>query len=205
MDLIPMVVEQTQRGERAYDIFSRLLKERIIFVGSPVSDDLANVIIAQMLHLESEDADKDIHLYINSPGGAVTAGLAIYDTMQYIRPDVTTTCMGQAASMAAVLLAAGTPKKRFALPHSRMMIHQPLAGVQGQASDIAIQAKEILRMREKLIEILSTHTRQDIKRIETDSDRDFFMTADEAFKYGLIDEVVKYRPAKALAKEKKKK
>jgi len=205
MDLIPMVVEQTQRGERAYDIFSRLLKERIIFIGSPVSDDLANVIIAQMLHLESEDADKDIHLYINSPGGAVTAGLAIYDTIQYIRPDVSTTCMGQAASMAAVLLAAGTPKKRFALPHSRMMIHQPLAGVQGQASDIAIQAKEILRMREKLNEILANHTKQSLKRIETDSDRDFFMTADEALKYGLIDKVVQYRPAKNLEKDKKKK
>jgi len=203
MDLIPMVVEQTQRGERAYDIYSRLLKERIIFIGSPVSDDLANVIIAQMLHLESEDPDKDIHLYINSPGGAVTAGLAIYDTMQYIRPDVSTTCMGQAASMAAVLLAAGTPKKRFALPHSRMMIHQPLAGVQGQASDIAIQAKEILRMREKLNEILAGHTKQTLKRIETDSDRDFFMTADEAFKYGLIDKVVQYRPAKTTEKKKK--
>jgi ATP-dependent Clp protease protease subunit len=204
MDLIPMVVEQTQRGERAYDIYSRLLKERIIFIGSPVSDDLANVIIAQMLHLESEDPDKDIHLYINSPGGAVTAGLAIYDTIQYIRPDVSTTCMGQAASMAAVLLAAGTPKKRFALPHSRMMIHQPLAGVQGQASDIAIQAKEILRMREKLNEILASHTKQSLKRIETDSDRDFFMTADEALKYGLIDKVVMYRPAKTLEKDKKK-
>ena len=203
MDLIPMVVEQTSRGERAYDIFSRLLKERIIFIGSPVSDDLANVIIAQMLHLESEDPDKDIHLYINSPGGAVTAGLAIYDTIQYIRPDVSTTCMGQAASMAAVLLAAGAPKKRFALPHSRMMIHQPLAGVQGQASDIAIQAKEILRMREKLNEILASHTKQSLKRIETDSDRDFFMTADEALKYGLIDKVVQYRPAKNLEKKKK--
>lgn len=202
MDLIPMVVEQTSRGERAYDIYSRLLKERIIFIGSPVSDDLANVIIAQMLHLESEDADKDIHLYINSPGGSVTAGLAIYDTMQYIRPDISTTCMGQAASMAAVLLAAGTPKKRFALPHSRMLIHQPLAGVQGQASDIAIQAKEILRMREKLNEILANHTKQNLKRIETDSDRDFFMTADEALKYGLIDKVVQYRPAKTSKKKK---
>jgi len=202
MDLIPMVVEQTQRGERAYDIYSRLLKERIIFIGSPISDELANVIIAQMLHLESEDPDKDIHLYINSPGGAVTAGLAIYDTMQYVRPDISTTCMGQATSMGAVLLAAGTPKKRFALPHSRMMIHQPLAGVQGQASDIAIQAKEILRMREKLNEILAAHTKQSLKRIETDSDRDFFMTADEALKYGLIDEVVKYRPAKNTEKKK---
>jgi ATP-dependent Clp protease protease subunit len=202
MDLIPMVVEQTQRGERAYDIYSRLLKERIIFIGSPISDDLANVIIAQMLHLESEDPDKDIHLYINSPGGAVTAGLAIYDTMQYVRPDISTTCMGQATSMGAVLLAAGTPKKRFALPHSRMMIHQPLAGVQGQASDIAIQAKEILRMREKLNEILAAHTKQSLKRIETDSDRDFFMTADEALKYGLIDEVVKYRPVKTVEKKK---
>jgi len=202
MDLIPMVVEQTQRGERAYDIYSRLLKERIIFIGSPISDELANVIIAQMLHLESEDPDKDIHLYINSPGGAVTAGLAIYDTMQYVRPDISTTCMGQATSMGAVLLAAGTPKKRFALPHSRMMIHQPLAGVQGQASDIAIQAKEILRMREKLNEILASHTKQSLKRIETDSDRDFFMTADEALKYGLIDEVVKYRPVKTVGKKK---
>ena len=203
MDLIPMVVEQTQRGERAYDIYSRLLKERIIFIGSPISDDLANVIIAQMLHLESEDPDKDIHLYINSPGGIVTSGLAIYDTMQYIRPDISTTCMGQATSMGAVLLAAGTPKKRFALPHSRMMIHQPMGGVQGQAADIAIQAKEILRMREKLNEILASHTKQSLKRIEDDSDRDFFMTADEALKYGLIDQVVEHRPVKALEKKKK--
>lgn len=203
MELIPMVVEQTQRGERAYDIYSRLLKERIIFIGSPITDDLANVIIAQMLHLESEDPDKDIHLYINSPGGIVTSGLAIYDTMQYIRPDISTTCMGQATSMGAVLLAAGTPKKRFALPHSRMMIHQPMGGVQGQAADIAIQAKEILRMREKLNEILASHTKQSLKRIEDDSDRDFFMTAQEALAYGLIDEVVKYRPAKDVQKKKK--
>lgn len=196
MDLIPMVIEQTQRGERAYDIYSRLLKERIIFIGSPVSDDLANVIIAQMLHLESEDPDKDIHLYVNSPGGVVTAGLAIYDTMQYVRPDVSTLCMGQASSMGAVLLAAGAKGKRYALPHARMMLHQPMGGFQGQAADIAIQAKEILRMREKLNEILVRHTGQDSARIQQDTDRDFFMSSEEARKYGLIDEVVTYRPAK---------
>jgi len=195
MELIPMVIEQTQRGERAYDIYSRLLKERIVFIGSPITDDLANVIIAQMLFLESEDPDKDIHLYINSPGGIVTAGLAIYDTMQYIRPDVSTLCMGQATSMGAVLLAAGTKGKRYALPHARVMIHQPLGGVQGQASDIAIQAKEILRMREKLNGLLVNHTGQKLAKVESDTDRDFFMSSEEAREYGLIDEVVVYRPA----------
>jgi ATP-dependent Clp protease protease subunit len=190
-----MVIEQTQRGERAYDIYSRLLKDRIVFIGSPITDDLANVIIAQMLFLESEDPDKDIHLYINSPGGIVTAGLAIYDTMQYIRPDVSTLCMGQATSMGAVLLAAGTKGKRYALPHARVMIHQPLGGVQGQAADIAIQAKEILRMREKINDLLVQHTGQELAKVEKDTDRDFFMTAEEASGYGLIDEVVVYRPA----------
>jgi ATP-dependent Clp protease protease subunit len=190
-----MVIEQTQRGERAYDIYSRLLKDRIVFIGSPISDDLANVIIAQMLFLESEDPDKDIHLYINSPGGIVTAGLAIYDTMQYIRPDVSTLCMGQATSMGAVLLSAGTKGKRYALPHARVMIHQPLGGVQGQAADIAIQAKEILRMREKINDLLVQHTGQELAKVEKDTDRDFFMTAEEASRYGLIDEVVVYRPA----------
>ena len=199
-ELIPMVIEQTSRGERAYDIYSRLLKERIIFIGSPITDELANLIIAQMLFLESEDPDKDIHLYVNSPGGVVTAGLAIYDTMQYVRPKVSTLCMGQAASMAAVLLAAGAKGKRFALPHTRVMIHQPIGGFQGQASDVAIQAREILRMREKLNEILAHHTEQDISKLQQDTDRDFFMTPEEALKYGLIDEIVKYRSVKS-AKE----
>lgn len=203
MELIPMVIEQTQRGERAYDIYSRLLKDRIIFIGTPISDDLANVIIAQMLFLESEDPDKDIHVYVNSPGGSVTAGLAIYDTMQYVRPDVSTLCMGQAASMGAILLAAGTKGKRFSLPHARMMIHQPLGGFQGQATDIAIHAKEILRMREKLNEIFSKHTGVDIAKIEVDTERDFFMSSGEALEYGLIDEVVAYRPAKDLDKSPK--
>lgn len=192
MELIPMVIEQTQRGERAYDIYSRLLKERIIFIGCPVTDGLANVVIAQMLFLESEDPEKDIHLYINCPGGVVTAGLAIYDTMQYVRPDVSTLCMGQATSMGAVLLAGGTHGKREALPHSRVMIHQPLGGFQGQATDVEIQAKEILRVREKLDLILSKHTGQQLKRIQSDTERDFFMTSDEAKEYGLIDKVVTY-------------
>lgn len=196
-ELVPMVIEQTGRGERAYDIYSRLLKDRIIFIGSPITDDLANLIIAQMLFLESEDPDKDIHLYVNSPGGVVTAGLAIYDTMQYVRPDISTLCMGQAASMGAVLLAAGTKGKRFALPHARMMIHQPMGGFQGQAADIAIQAKEILRMREKLNDILSKHSGKELSRVQQDTDRDFFMSSAEAKDYGLIDEVVTYRPAKA--------
>ena len=190
MTLIPMVIEQTNRGERAYDIYSRLLKDRIIFLGSVINDDIANIIIAQMLFLESEDPDKDIHLYLNSPGGVVTAGLAIYDTMQYIKPDVSTLCMGQAASMAAVLLAAGTKKKRYALPHSRILLHQPLGGFQGQASDIDIHAKEILRMREELDSILVTHTNQPTERIRTDTERDFFMSGLQAQEYGIIDEVI---------------
>ena len=190
MTLIPMVIEQTNRGERAYDIYSRLLKDRIIFLGSVINDDIANIVIAQMLFLESEDPDKDIHLYLNSPGGVVTAGLAIYDTMLYIKPDVSTLCMGQAASMAAVLLAAGTKKKRYALPHSRILLHQPLGGFQGQASDIDIHAKEILRMREELDSILVTHTNQPMDRIRTDTERDFFMSGLQAQEYGIIDEVI---------------
>ena len=190
MTLIPMVIEQTNRGERAYDIYSRLLKDRIIFLGSVINDDIANIVIAQMLFLESEDPDKDIHLYLNSPGGVVTAGLAIYDTMQYIKPDVSTLCMGQAASMAAVLLAAGTKEKRYALPHSRILLHQPLGGFQGQASDIDIHAKEILRMREELDSILVTHTNQPMDRIRTDTERDFFMSGLQAQEYGIIDEVI---------------
>ena len=203
MELIPMVIEQTQRGERAYDIYSRLLKDRIVFIGSPVTDELANVIIAQMLFLESEDPDKDIHVYINSPGGLVTAGLAIYDTMQYVRPDISTLCMGQASSMGAVLLSAGAKGKRHALPHARLMIHQPMGGFQGQAADVAIQAKEILKMRERLNEILVNHTGQKHERIKADTDRDFFMSAQEALEYGIIDEVVTYRPTKEKGKEKK--
>lgn len=201
-ELIPMVIEQTHRGERAYDIYSRLLKDRIVFIGSPITDELANIIIAQLLFLESEDPDKDIHLYINSPGGVVTAGLAIYDTMQYIRPTVSTLCMGQAASMGAVLLAAGAPGKRFALPHARIMIHQPAGGFQGQASDIAIHAKEILRVREDINRLLANHTKQALEKIQADTDRDFFMTCSEAKEYGLIDEIVTYRPTKAGAEEK---
>ena len=202
-ELVPMVIEQTHRGERAYDIYSRLLKDRIILVGQPITDELANVIIAQLIFLESEDPDKDIHIYLNSPGGVVTAGLAIYDTIQYIRPDVSTLCMGQAASMGAVLLAAGAKGKRFALPHARMMIHQPMGGFQGQAADIAIKAKEILRMREKINELLSQHTGQELSKVQTDTDRDFFMSAEEAKNYGLVDEVVTYRPAKIQELKKK--
>jgi ATP-dependent Clp protease protease subunit len=190
MTLVPMVVEQTNRGERAYDIYSRLLKDRIIFLGSIINDDVANIVIAQMLFLESEDPDKDIHLYLNSPGGVVTAGLAIYDTMQYIKPDISTLCMGQAASMAAVLLAAGTQEKRFALPNARILLHQPLGGFQGQASDIDIHAKEILRMREELDAILVKHTNQPMERIRTDTERDFFMSGKQAKEYGIIDEVI---------------
>ncbi len=190
MTLIPMVVEQTSRGERAYDIYSRLLKDRIIFIGTPIDDTVANLIIAQLLFLESEDPDKDIHLYLNSPGGLVTAGLAIYDTMQYIKPRISTLCMGQAASMAAVLLAAGEPGKRFALPHSRILIHQLMGGVQGQATDIAIHSKEILRMKDEINQILAFHTRQPIEKIEKDSERDFFMNGDQAKDYGLIDSVI---------------
>src|SRR6187401_381144 len=194
--LIPMVVEQTGRGERAYDIYSRLLKDRIVFLGVPVVDEVANLITAQLLFLESEDPEREIHLYINSPGGSVTAGLAIYDTMQYIRPPVSTLCLGQAASMAAWLLAAGAAGKRFALPHSRIMIHQPLGGVQGQATDIDIQAREILRMREQLNNILVRHSGQSLKKIERDTDRDLFMTGKQAVEYGLVDEVIAARPTK---------
>jgi ATP-dependent Clp protease protease subunit len=190
MTLIPMVVEQTSRGERAYDIYSRLLKDRIIFIGTPIDDYVANLIIAQLLFLEAEDPDKDIHVYLNSPGGLVTAGLAIYDTMQYIKPKISTLCMGQAASMAAVLLAAGEPGKRFALPHSRILIHQLMGGVQGQATDIAIHSKEILRMKDEINQILSRHTQQPLEKVEKDSERDFFMNGLQAKEYGLIDEVI---------------
>ena len=190
MNYVPMVVEQSGRGERAYDIYSRLLKDRIIFLVGPIDDNVANVVIAQLLFLESEDPDKDIHLYINSPGGVVTAGLAIYDTMQYIKPDVSTICIGQAASMGSVLLAAGAKGKRYALPYSRIMIHQPLGGAQGQSTDIQIQAREILRIRETLNEILSRHTGQSVKKLTEDTERDNFMSALEAKKYGLIDEVI---------------
>ena len=193
--LIPYVIEQTHRGERSYDIYSRLLKDRIIFLGSAVDDDIANVIIAQMLFLESEDPDKDINLYINSPGGSVTAGLAIYDTMQYVKPPVSTICLGQAASMGAVLLAAGSPGKRFAVPNARIMIHQLSGGYQGQASDIEIQAKEALRLKDKLNEILARHTKQPIERIAKDTDRDHFMGPGEAKEYGIIDEVFAHKKA----------
>ncbi len=193
MPLIPMVIEQSSKGERAYDIFSRLLKDRIIFVGTAINDEIANLLIAQLLFLESDDPDKDINFYINSPGGVVTAGMAIYDTMQYIKPDITTVCIGQAASMAAVLLAAGTKGKRYSLPNSRIMVHQPMGGAQGQASDIAIQAKEILRMKDTLNEILASHTGQDLTKIQEDTDRDFFMAGKEAKEYGLIDHVIKNR------------
>ncbi len=194
MSFIPIVVEQTGRGERAYDIYSRLLKDRIVFLGSVVTDDVANVITAQLLFLESEDPTRDIYFYINSPGGAVTAGLAIYDTMQYIRPEISTVCLGQAASMGAVLLAAGVKGKRYALPHSRIMIHQPLGEFHGQAVDVDIQAREIIRMREELNEILMKHTGQNLKKIEKDTDRDLFMSGKQALEYGLIDEVIVNRP-----------
>ena len=190
MALIPMVVEQTARGERAFDIFSRLLKERIIFLPTYLEDEFANLVIAQMLFLEAEDPDKDIHLYINSPGGSVTAGMAIYDTMLYVKPAISTICMGQAASMSALLLAAGTKGKRFALPHARILIHQPLGGVQGQATDIDIQAREILRMREELNRILVHHTGQGLEKIQRVTDRDFFMTAEQAKEYRIVDEVI---------------
>jgi ATP-dependent Clp protease protease subunit len=185
-----MVIEQTSKGERAYDIYSRLLKDRIVILGTPINDEIANLLIAQMLFLESEDPDKDINFYINSPGGSVTSGMAVYDTMQYIKPDITTVCIGQAASMGALLLAAGARGKRYTLPNGRIMIHQPMGGVQGQASDIKIQAEEIIRLRAKLNQILAHHTGQDLKRIEQDTDRDFFMTGDEAQEYGLIDHVI---------------
>lgn len=193
LNLVPMVVEQTARGERAYDIYSRLLKERVIFLVGPVEDYVSNVLVAQLLFLESENPDKDIHLYINSPGGSVSAGLAIYDTMQFIKPDVSTMCIGQAASMGALLLAGGAAKKRYCLPHSRMMIHQPLGGFQGQASDFDIHAKEILKARERLNQILVTHTGQPIEKIEADTDRDRFMSGEEAVDYGIIDEVLSSR------------
>jgi len=190
LPLIPMVIEQSSRGERAYDIYSRLLKDRIIFLGSPMNDEIANLLIAQLLFLESEDPDKDINFYINSPGGLVTAGLAVYDTMQYIKPDIATVCVGQAASMGALLLTAGTKGKRYSLPNSRILIHQPMGGFQGQASDIAIQAKEILRMKETLNKILAFHTGKELEQIQVDTDRDFFMAGDEAKEYGLIDHVI---------------
>ncbi|MCG6881531.1 MAG: ATP-dependent Clp endopeptidase proteolytic subunit ClpP [Deltaproteobacteria bacterium] len=201
--LIPMVIEQSSRGERAYDIYSRLLKDRIIFITDQVADPMANTIIAQMLFLESEDPEKDIHMYINSPGGSVTAGLAIYDTMQYIKPDVATICMGQTSSMAALLLAAGAKEKRYALPHSRIMIHQPLGGAQGQATDIDIHAREILKIRDNLNQILAEHTGTDIKRIRKDTERDFFMDSQQAKEYGIIDRVIHKREIKDLSTEEK--
>ena len=193
MSLIPIVIEQDAKGERAYDIFSRLLKERIIFIGSPINDEISNLVVAQMLFLESEDTSNDIHLYINTPGGDVASGLAIYDTMQYVKPNISTICVGQASSMGAILLAGGTKKKRFSLPHARIMIHQPLAGVHGAASDISIHAREILKVRERLNTILAEHTGQPLERLQTDTDRDFFMTPAEALEYGIIDEIMKYK------------
>lgn len=193
MPLIPMVIEQSSRGERAYDIYSRLLKDRIIFLGTAINDEIANLLIAQLLFLESEDPDKDINFYVNSPGGLVTAGLAVYDTMQYIKSDITTVCIGQAASMGAVLLAAGAKGKRYSLPNSRILIHQPMGGFQGQASDIAIQAKEILRMKDTLNQILVHHTGKEFSQIQNDTDRDFFMSGAEARDYGLIDHVITNR------------
>jgi len=198
MVLIPMVIEQTNRGERAYDIYSRLLKDRIIFLGTPIDDHVANLMIAQMLFLEADDPEQDIFLYVNSPGGYVTAGLAIYDTIQYIRPDVSTICIGQAASMGALLLTAGAKGKRYSLPHSRIMIHQPAGGFQGQASDIEIQAREVLRMKENLDQIMAKHTGQDIERIKRDTDRDFFMSGEQAKEYGLVDDVITMRGPRKL-------
>ena len=197
LNLVPMVVEQTARGERAYDIYSRLLKERVIFIVGPIEDYMANLVVAQLLFLEAENPDKDIHIYINSPGGAVTAGMAVYDTMQFIRPDVSTMCVGQAASMGALLLTGGTKGKRFALPHSRLMIHQPLGGFQGQATDIDIHAREILRVRERLNEVLAKHTGQPLEKIAEDTDRDRFMGGAEAVEYGLIDAVLSHRSPNA--------
>ena len=193
MNFIPMVIEQVGRGERAYDIYSRLLKDRIVFLGGPIDDYLANTVVAQLLHLEGEDQERDIFMYINSPGGIISSGLAIYDTMQYIKPRVSTICIGQAASMAAMLLAAGAPGKRTALPNSRIMIHQPLGGAQGQATDIEIQAKEILYLRGRMNELLHQHTQQPIEKILEDTDRNYFMSADEAMSYGIIDEVISMR------------
>ena len=199
--LIPIVVEQSSRGERAYDIYSRLLKDRIIFMGEQVHDDMANIVIAQMLFLESEDPGKDVNIYVNSPGGSVTAGLAIYDTMQYIKPDVATICMGQATSMGAILLAAGAKGKRYALPHARVMIHQPLGGAQGQATDIDIQAKEILKIKDLVHRILADHTGQTMKKIREDTERDYFMDSQEALEYGLIDKVITEREILGEIKE----
>jgi ATP-dependent Clp protease protease subunit len=193
LNLVPMVVEQTARGERAYDIYSRLLKERVIFVVGPIEDHMANLVVAQLLYLESENPDKDIHLYINSPGGVVTAGMSIYDTMQFVKPDVSTICVGQAASMGAILLAGGAKGKRFCLPHSRIMIHQPLGGFQGQASDIDIHAREVLKIRDRLNEILSAHTGQPKEKVAQDTDRDFFMGGDESVAYGLVDRMLSRR------------
>jgi len=190
MTLIPMVIEQDGRGERAFDIYSRLLRDRIIFLGTSVDDEIANLVIAQLLYLESDDPDKDIYFYLNTPGGIVSAGLAIYDTMQYIKPSVCTVCMGQAASMGALLLAAGEKSKRYALPNSRIIIHQPLGGSQGQATDVGIQAREILRLKNELNEILASHTGQSVKKVEKDTDRDFYMTSKQAKEYGIIDEVI---------------
>jgi len=190
MSIIPIVIEQTGRSERAYDIYSRLLKDRIIFIGTVIDDHVANTVIAQLLFLQSEDPDKDIHVYINSPGGIVSSGLAIYDTMQYVKPNIATYCIGQATSMGALLLAAGTKGKRFALPHSRIMLHQPMGGFQGQATDIEIHAREILRMKDTLNKILATHTGQPLEKIQTDTERDFFMSGEEAKEYGIIDDVI---------------
>jgi ATP-dependent Clp protease protease subunit len=205
MPLIPMVIEQTSRGERAYDIYSRLLKDRIVFLGTLMNDEIANLLIAQLLFLEADDPDKDINFYINSPGGMVSAGLAVYDTLRYVKPDICTLCMGQAASMGAVLLAAGTEGKRYALPNARILIHQPMGAFQGQASDVAIQAKEILRMRETLNGILAFHTHQDLERIQKDTDRDFFMSGEEAKEYGIVDNVIAKREVGPIPKDKKKK
>jgi ATP-dependent Clp protease protease subunit len=199
MQLIPIVVEQSSRGERAYDIYSRLLKERIIFLGTGITDDVANLIIAQMLFLEAEDPEREMHLYVNCPGGLVTAGLAIYDTMQFIKPPVSTLCMGQASSMGALLLAAGAEGKRFSLPHARILIHQPIGGFQGQATDVDIQAKEILRLREDLNQILARHTGRDIDQIHRDTERDFYMSGQQAKEYGLVDEVITQREMARLA------
>ncbi len=203
MPLIPIVIEQSSRGERAYDIYSRLLKDRIIFLGTPMTDEVANLLIAQLLFLESDDPDKDINFYINSPGGMVSAGLAIYDTMRYVKPDICTLCMGQAASMGALLLAAGTEGKRYALPNARILIHQPMGSFQGPAADVAIQAKEILRMRETLNEILAFHTHQDIETIRKDTDRDFYMSGLEAKDYRIVDHVITQREAAPTSKDKK--
>ena len=202
LNLVPMVVEQSSRGERAYDIYSRLLKERVVFIVGPVEDQMANLVVAQLLFLESENPDKDIHLYINSPGGVVSAGLAIYDTMQFVRPDVSTMCVGQAASMGALLLAAGAKGKRFCLPHSRVMIHQPLGGFQGQATDIDIHAREILKLREQLNEIFARHTGQSVEQIARDTERDHFLGPEQAMEYGLVDEVLSQR-ARDVAEKKR--